>query len=107
MRQKLGRDAVMLSNSAGSISDSSLSGVTIEMEACIGSLGGQRKCSDALAAQKLASESAGVRPISVLWLTHSNSMPAKKQCEEVAALQKQYPWVQAGTDFFDGSHIVC
>ena len=35
------------------------------------------------------------------------AMPAAQQCKEVAALQAQYPWVQAGTDFFDGSHVVC
>ena len=29
------------------------------------------------------------------------------QCQTVADLQQQYPWVQAGTDFFDGSHVVC
>ena len=50
---------------------------------------------------------AGRDPLSVLWLTHSESMPAKEQCAAVAALQKAYPWVQAGTDFFDGSQIVC
>ena len=34
-------------------------------------------------------------------------MNATEQCRNVAALQKQYPWTQAGTDFFDGSHVVC
>ena len=43
----------------------------------------------------------------VLWLTHSESVNASAQCEEVARLQRQFPWVQAGTDFFDGSHVVC
>ena len=98
----------MLANSAGSLSDSSLNGVTIEMEACVAARGGSRRCSDALAAQKLASETiAGVTPLSVLWLTHSESMPAKQQCETVAKLQQTYPWVQAGTDYFDGSHVSC
>jgi hypothetical protein len=35
------------------------------------------------------------------------SMPADEQCAEVARIQGMMPWVQAGTDFFDGSHIVC
>ena len=77
------------------------------VQACVGVRGGSRKCSDALNAQKAASEAAAIKPISVLWLTHSEAMPAEKQCKVVAALQAQYPWVQAGTDFFDGSHVVC
>jgi hypothetical protein len=107
IRAKLGPKGVMLANSAGSLSDSSLSGITIEMEQCTGNRGGTRKCSDALNAQRLATASAGVTPLSVLWLTHSEAMPAAKQCETVEALQRIYPWVQAGTDFFDGSHVVC
>lgn len=34
-------------------------------------------------------------------------MPANVQCAQVARIQAAMPWVQAGTDFFDGSHIVC
>ena len=110
MRKTLGADGILLANSAGSVSDTSLSGVTIEMEMCVAKRGGERKCADALGAQRLASDSAlggGVAPLSVLWLTHSEAMPAKEQCATVARLQQQYPWVQAGTDFFDGSHVVC
>ena len=107
VRARLGARAVLLANSAGSISDTSLSGITIEMEACAGALGGPGKCADALEAQKAASLAAGHQPLSVLWLTHSESIPPQKQCEEVAALQRQYPFALAGTDFFDGSHIVC
>ena len=52
------------------------------------------------------------RDVSVLYilLKHIrpvNGVPPKEQCAAVAALQKAYPWVQAGTDFFDGSQIVC
>ena len=107
MRTKLGQKGIVLANSAGSLSDSSLSGITVEMEACTGKRGGTRKCSDALNAQRLATASAGVAPHSVLWLTHSDAIPAKEQCATVAVLQAEYPWVQAGTDFFDGSHVVC
>jgi hypothetical protein len=75
--------------------------------------------------------------VSVLWLTHGQcfafphareywfpvcwdhavdiyfsvvageSMPADEQCAQVARMQQMMSWVQAGTDFFDGSHIVC
>ena len=79
----------------------------------------------------------GTKPsVSVLWLTHGQcfncctmrkstdfpfvgitplifavvageSMPAEEQCVQVARMQQMMSWVQAGTDFFDGSHIVC
>ena len=107
VRSRLGADAVILANSAGSISDASLSGITLEMEACTAAHGGTNKCADALGAQATTTKTAGHTPLSVLWLTHSESMPAEKQCQAVASLQRQYPFVQAGTDFFDGSHIVC
>ena len=107
MRAKLGADAIILANSAGSVSDPALSGVSIEMEACVGSRGGRRKCADALTAQRVATESTGRTAASVLWLTHSESMSPAEQCREAQQLQRTYPWVQIGTDFFDGSHIVC
>ena len=107
VRQSLGPQAIMLANSAGSNSHPDLSGITIEMEACTGGAAGKQKCADALNGQHLATVSSGIAPLSVLWLTHSESMTPAQQCTEVAALQKRYPWTQAGTDFFDGSHIVC
>ena len=36
VRKILGDDAVILANSAGAVSDPSLSGITIEMESCVG-----------------------------------------------------------------------
>ena len=36
LRKNLGEDAVILANSAGAVSDPSLSGITIEMESCVG-----------------------------------------------------------------------
>ena len=81
--------------------------MTIEMEGCVGSRGGIAKCANALRGQRAATASVGREPVSVLWLTHAESMTPAQQCAEVAKLQREYPWVQAGTDFFDGSHIVC
>ena len=107
MRQKLGSKAIILANSAGSISDSSLSGITIEMEACNGN-GGAERCANGLDAQKIVTNAVDNKEaISVLWLTHSNTIPAAEQCKIVQKLQNEYPWVRAGTDFFDGSHITC
>lgn len=46
-------------------------------------------------------------PVGVMWLTHSEVMPPAEQCSRVAALQQQFNFLYAGTDFFDGSHVVC
>jgi hypothetical protein len=105
LRQELGDAAVLLANSAGALSDSSLSGVTIEMEELVGA--NAAKGANAIAGQHAATAAAGRKPLSVLWLTHAESMTPAQQCAQVAALQQRFPWVQAGTDFFDGSHIVC
>jgi hypothetical protein len=107
VRKVLGEDAIILANSAGGVGDPSLSGITIEMESCTGGDAGIRRCADALEGQKAATEAAGRDAHSVLWMTHSESMSATEQCARVADLQQQFPWVQAGTDFFDGSRIVC
>jgi hypothetical protein len=34
-------------------------------------------------------------------------MSPAQQCTLVHDMQAQYPFLYAGTDFFDGSHIVC
>ena len=99
--------AVILANSAGAISDPSLSGITIEMESCVGGAAGVQHCADTLEGQRAATLAAGRTPLSVLWLTHSEAMSAAQQCDDVGGLQAAYPWVQAGTDFSDGSHVVC
>ena len=84
-----------------------MAGITIEMESCTGGASGIHHCSDALEGQRAATLAAGREPVSVLWMTHSESMSAAQQCTKVASLQELYPWVQAGTDFFDGSHVLC
>jgi hypothetical protein len=43
----------------------------------------------------------------ILFFVPGESMPADEQCAQVALIQAAMPWVQAGTDFFDGSHILC
>ena len=101
------RTNIIIGNAAGPISDPALSGLTLEMEACVSKPrhGMKVNCTDASLAQ------AAVTPIAVhlgvFWLTHSEAMPAKEQCERVAAMQKILPWMRQGTDFFDRSHIVC
>jgi len=100
LRQAIGPNKYLLSNSPGANPDPNLNGLTIEMEACLD----LKECTDAL----MESKRVGFQPpLSVLWLTHSESMPGKQQCERAALIQSQMPWVQVGTDFFDGSHVVC
>ena len=80
----------------------------VDREACTAESGGLSKCTDALLGQKAATELAGRTPVSLMWLTHSEQMPASKQCAAVAGIIAQYgDWIQAGTDFFDGSHVTC
>jgi hypothetical protein len=92
LRAVLGPDAIIIGNSAGALSDPSLNGLTLEMEACA-----SRNCTDAA----LAQAEVGTKPnVGVFWLTHAESMPAKQQCAEVKAMQKQLPWMRAGTFYF-------
>ena len=104
LRRELGDDAdayVIISNSAGPLSDPMLNGISVEAESCKD----HAQCLTALKAQEAVAYAGN--PLSVLWLTHSEAIPADEQCELVAEVQAALPWVQAGTDFFDGSHVVC
>jgi len=99
LRTRLGNSAIIVGNSAGSLSSPSLNGLTVEMESCLD----LPSCMNALEGQ----QAVGVSPaLSVLWLTHSESLPPQQQCARAQAIALKLPWVQIGTDFFDGSHIV-
>ena len=100
LRDLMGPDKYILSNSAGANPDPNLNGLTIEMEACLD----MKECTSAL----VENQREGARPTkSVLWLTHSEVMSAEQQCDRAGEIQALLPFVQAGTDFFDGSHVVC
>lgn len=100
IRKLIGDDKYIISNSAGRNPDPNLNGLTLEMEACVNIT----NCINALN----ESQSLSMKPnLSVLWLTHSEAMSAEDQCTNVAILQNQYDFIQVGTDFFDGSHVVC
>ena len=96
LRETLGPEAVILSNSAGPLSDPMLNGITVEAESCRDS----KVCYSALRAQRDVSFDP-FKSESVLWLTHSELVPPEKQCALVADIQQQMPWVLAGTDFFE------
>jgi hypothetical protein len=108
IRAKLGKNATIVGNSAGSVSDSNLNGVTIEMEACTGT-SGIKRCNNALRGQQTATtlHLGENSPVSVLWLTHAESMSPAEQCARASEIRSELPFVLAGTDFFDGSAIVC
>jgi hypothetical protein len=107
MRASLGDEALILANSGMANTDTSLSGLTIELEGCTAAKGGEKTCGAALAGQNIAATTFGRESLSVLWLTHSESMSPEEQCTFAENMQRRYPFVQEGTDFFDGSHIVC
>lgn len=129
LRAALGPDALILANSAGALSDPALNGITIEMESCLV----MEACADALLGQHAVAQSPAT---SIMWLTHSEvwrtktqvallvvaehcltplllpcvmqAMPPAEQCKRVQQLRNAMgPWIQAGTDFFDGSHVIC
>ena len=85
LRRKLGAKAVMLGNAEGNVVDRNLNGLTLEMEHCTPPLGNATACVQKFAKQREVS----VQPaVSIVWLTHSEILPAKQQCETVAAIQK-------------------
>ena len=75
------------------------------MERCLNATA----CELQLAAQEAATARglpAG-RALSVLWLTGAAAVAPAVQCATVAEIRTRRPWVVAGTDFYDGSHVVC
>ena len=103
LRSALGQHAVILANSVVGERSSALNGLTIEMESCAGS--NYHRCVETLMAQHNVSEQPA---FAILWLTgESPSNPAAAQCARVSQMQAQLPWVMVGTDFYDGSHVVC
>ena len=96
----LGPNPLIIANSAGRNPDKNLNGLTIEMEACLS----YTDCTSALQ----ENFDVGAKPtVSALWLTHGESMPAEQQCATARRVAQEMPWVQMGTDFFDGSYILC
>ena len=107
LRWAMGPEAVMLANTVPGLTDPSLNGFTIEMESC-SSESGYARCVATLEAQHKVSVSNGLKAMSIMWLTgESIANPAAAQCVRVAKIQQRMPWVMEGTDFYDGSHVIC
>lgn len=117
LRAAMGTSKILIANApAPSVADPALNGITIEFEHCAGD---QRPHQDAmdhstagvfslnavcrrtLLGQKAQTDLAGLQPVFGLWLTHSEVMPAKQQCAELATVQQELAWVRQGDDITD------
>lgn len=76
--------------------------------ACRQTLLGQRTLSElssnaASASASNATEKAKASLYFSLWLTHSEVVPAKEQCAQLANVRRELPWVREGDDITDCS----
>ena len=49
----------------------------------------------------------GLEAVNVYWLTQSSMTPPATQCKVGRQLQAKHAGLYEGTDWYDGSHIVC
>ena len=90
----LGEHALLIANTGGALVDAALNGITIE--AC----DDEAQCAEWFAAQAAV---AHAPPLSVMWLKGSSP----EECATAARLRKRFPFLLEGTDFYDGTHVVC
>ena len=94
LRKALGPDAIMIANTEPGQVDPSLNGLTIE--ACDNAA----ECIEGFSAQAAVAH----RPLlSVMWLKGSD--PA--ECANAKQMRLKLPFLMEGTDFYDGTHVVC
>jgi hypothetical protein len=96
LRAALGPDAIMVANTLGVV-DPSLNGLTIE--ACDSSET-EEQCVERFGAQAAV---AAAPNVSVIWLKGSDP----QECAIAARLRARFPFMLEGTDFYDGTHVVC
>lgn len=117
LREAMGPSKILIANApAPSVADPALNGITIEFEHCAGDQNPHQEaeehigagdislnavCRNTLLGQKAQTDLAGLEPIFALWLTHSEVMPAKQQCAELASIQQDFHWVREGDDITD------
>ena len=103
MREAIGPDAILIGNSAGAMSLPQLNGVTIEMEWCGADMAA------CLAAIESSRAVSAHRPVDVFWLTQAQQVPPPVQCKLVYEMASRFDdgSVYAGSDWYDGSRIVC
>ena len=94
LRKALGPNAIMVANSDVGQVDPSLNGLTIEA------------CDDAAeCVAAFAAQAAVAHPplLSVMWLKGAD--PA--ECAIAKEMRAKLPYLLEGTDFYDGTHVVC
>eukprot|EP00041_Stephanoeca_diplocostata_P011015 m.177753 g.177753 ORF g.177753 m.177753 type:complete len:405 (+) comp18380_c0_seq3:414-1628(+) len=122
LRQALGTDKIIIANvPAPATPDPNLNGITVEFEHCRGDENPHETtehdtfiadnvpalsyvCEQTLLGQQaLTSLQTDLRHQSIfaLWLTHSEVIPAQVQCQELAAIRQQFPWIREGDDITD------
>jgi len=94
LRDALGARALLIANTGGALVDAALNGITIE--AC----DDEAQCAEWFAAQAAV---AHAPPLSVVWLKGSSA----EECATAALLRERFPFLLEGTDFYDGTHVVC
>ena len=103
MRHALGPKAILIGNSAGAMSLPGLNGVTIEMEWCGTDMAA---CLSAIESSRAVADRD---PVDVFWLTQAQAVPPAVQCKLVYEMASRFAdgSVYAGSDWYDGSRIVC
>ena len=103
LRDVFGEDGLLIANPAGPMSLPGLNGVTIEMEWCGTDMAA---CLAAIESSRAVTEHA---PLDVFWLTQAQQVPPPVQCRLVYEMAGRFNdgSVYAGSDWYDGSHIVC
>ena len=103
LRKAVGEAGLLIGNTGGAMSLPGLNGITIEMEWCGGDT---TACLDAVEGSRAVAHSP---PLDVFWLTQAQMVPPDVQCRMMQQMTEQFDdgTVFAGSDVFDGSHIVC
>lgn len=103
LRKAVGEQGTLIGNTGGAMSLPGLNGITIEMEWCGGDT---TACLDAVEGSRAVAHSP---PLDVFWLTQAQMVPPDVQCRMMQQMTEQFHdgTVFAGSDVYDGSHIVC
>jgi hypothetical protein len=96
LRAAMGQGAIFIANTLGVV-DPALNGLTIE--ACEN----VSNCEAAFKKQAEATRAANLAPVGVVWLKGDDP----QECAKVKGLRQKLPFLLEGTDFYDGTHVVC
>jgi hypothetical protein len=105
LRRAIGSERLILANTDVA-SIPGLNGVTLEMEICGADM---LACLAVVESSRAVAAEWSLPPLDVFWLTHAQQVPPAQQCRYVESMGARFPdgTVFMGSDFYDGSHIVC